>query len=212
MKSVLLRLFPHLIGLLPLALLSSDALGNRLTVNPIQYLTQRTGWFALALLLATLACTPLNRWFGWKQVIRWRRPLGLYSFGYACLHLGMFAGLDYGLDLSLIAQEVVEKRYIIAGFGAFLILFPLAFTSTTGWQRRLKHWWKRLHRLVYLAAFLAVVHYLWLSKDPRPALIAGSVLVVLLLARRMPARRRVQPSLRHPDMTTTQAGQSRHDT
>lgn len=181
------RLAPHLIGLLPLAWLIGDALGNRLTANPIQYLTQRTGWFALALLLASLACTPLNRWLGWKPVMRWRKPLGLYSFGYASLHLAIFAALDYGLDLSLISQAVIEKRYIIAGFLAFLLLVPLAITSTAGWQRRLKQWWRRLHRLVYLAAALAVAHYLWLSKDPRPALLAGALLVVLLLAR-FPAR------------------------
>ncbi|MCX7859138.1 MAG: ferric reductase-like transmembrane domain-containing protein [Chloroflexus sp.] len=182
-----IRFIPHLIGLLPLALLIGDALGNRLTANPIQYLTQRTGWFALALLLATLACTPLNRWLGWKIVMRWRKPLGLYSFGYAGLHLAIFAVLDYGLDMTLIAQAILEKRYIIAGFLAFLLLVPLAITSTTGWQRRLKHWWRRLHRLVYVAATLAVAHYLWLSKDPRPALIAGGLLAILLLAR-FPAR------------------------
>lgn len=179
----LIRLAPHLIGWLPLALLIGDALGNRLTVNPIQYLTQRTGWFALVLLLATLACTPLNRWLGWKQVMRWRRPLGLYSFAYAGMHVAIFVGVDYGLDLGLIVQAIGEKRYIIAGVFAFLLLVPLAITSTTGWQRRLKHWWRRLHRLVYLAASLAVLHYLWLSKDPRPAFVAGGVLIGLLLAR-----------------------------
>ncbi|MFN3374667.1 MAG: ferric reductase-like transmembrane domain-containing protein, partial [Chloroflexus sp.] len=110
-----IRLFPHIVGLLPLVLLIGDTLGNRLTANPIQYLTQRTGWFALALLLASLTCTPLNRWLGWKPVMRWRKPLGLYSFGYASLHLAIFAALDYGLDLDLIAQAVSEKRYIIAG-------------------------------------------------------------------------------------------------
>ncbi len=179
----LLRIIPHIIGLLPLVLLIGDGLADRLTVNPIQYLTQRTGWFALMLLLATLACTPLNRWFGWKQVMRWRRPLGLYSFGYAGLHLAIFVALDYGFDLSLILQTISEKRYIIAGLLAFALLLPLAITSTGGWQRRLKHWWRRLHRLVYLAAILAVIHYLWLSKDPRPALIAGGLLGILLLSR-----------------------------
>jgi len=156
-------------------------------VNPIQYLTQRTGWFALSLLLMTLACTPLNRWLGWKQVMRWRRSLGLYSFSYASLHVAVFVGLDYGLDLSLILQVTTEKRYIIAGLLAFVLLVPLAITSTTGWQRRLRHRWRRLHQLVYPAAILAVIHYLWLSKDPRPALIAGTLLTILLFAR-IPAR------------------------
>ncbi len=183
MMARFLPLLPHLIGLTPLALIGIDALSNRLTVNPIQYLTQRTGWFALVLLLASLACTPLNRWLGWKRVMAWRRPLGLYSFGYAGLHLLIFAGLDYGLDLALIAQAVSEKRYIVAGLLAFGLLLPLALTSTKGWQRRLRHWWRRLHRLVYPAAALAIAHYLWLSKDPRPALIAGGLLAILLLAR-----------------------------
>ncbi len=183
----IIHLFPHMIGLLPLGFIIGDALGGRLTVNPIQYLTQRTGWFALILLLMSLACTPLNRWLGWKQVMRWRRPLGLYSFGYASLHVAVFVGIDYGLDLSLILQVMTEKRYIIAGLLAFMLLVPLAITSTTGWQRRLKQSWRRLHRLVYLAAILAVIHYLWLSKDPRPALIAGTLLTILLFAR-IPAR------------------------
>ncbi|MEF3273326.1 MAG: sulfoxide reductase heme-binding subunit YedZ [Chloroflexus sp.] len=188
MKTIALRFFPHVAGIFPLVLLGSDVLGNRLTVNPIQYLTLRTGWFALVLLLATLACTPLSRWLGWKQCIRWRKPLGLYSFAYASLHLAIFVVLDYGLDLNLIAQAILEKRYIIAGLAAFLLLIPLALTSTTSWQRRLRHWWKRLHRLVYVAAICAVAHYLWLSKDPRPALIAGGVLCGLLLARWRPGR------------------------
>lgn len=181
------RLAVHL-ALLPLALLIFDAATGRLSVNPVQDATLRTGKAALVLLLLTLACTPLNRLLGWKGAMALRRPLGLYSFLYVCLHLLVFAVADYRLDLALIARALAEKGYILAGLASFALLLPLALTSTRGAMRRLGRWWRRLHRLVYVAAALAVLHYLWLAKVWREPALWGIMLIVLLLAR-LPALR-----------------------
>jgi sulfoxide reductase heme-binding subunit YedZ len=136
------------------------------------------------LLVLSLACTPINSVFGFKPVLRVRRALGLYAFMYVSLHFLIFVGLDYGFDLALIREAVLEKRYALVGFAAFLILLPLAVTSTKGWMRRLGRLWKRLHRVVYLAALLAVLHFVWLVKsDVREPLIYGAVVGVLLVLR-----------------------------
>ena len=179
-----LRILTHIGALLPLLLLIWDGAYDRLTVNPIQELTSRTGTTALTLLVLSLACTPLNTLFGFKQALPLRRPLGLYAFTYVCLHLFTFVVLDYGLDVELIKQAIVEKRYVLVGSAAFLLLTPLALTSTRGAMRRLGKRWKLLHRLVYLAAPLAVVHFLWLVKaDIREPLLYGAAVALLLLLR-----------------------------
>ncbi len=184
-----LRVAVHPLSLLPLALLIFDTAMGRLTVNPIQDLTLRTGKPALYLLMLCLACTPASLLFGWKWATALRKPLGLYSFLYICLHLLIFAAVDYGLNLELIVEAVAEKRYVLAGFSAFLLLLPLALTSTKESMRRLGRRWKRLHLLIYPAGLLAVLHYLWLSKVPREPLIFAAVLLALL-AVRLPAIRR----------------------
>jgi sulfoxide reductase heme-binding subunit YedZ len=174
----------HPVALAPGLHLAFDASQGQLSVNPIQDLTLRTGYAALVLLMLSLAATPLNLIFGWKWALKLRRPLGLYAFGYAAVHMLIFVGLDYGFNAELIWQDVAEKRYIIAGSAALLLLTPLAITSTKGWQRRLGKDWKRLHRLVYLAAILAVTHYLWLVKsDLRPPLVFAVILGLLLTLR-----------------------------
>ena len=125
---------------------------------------------------------------GIKQALPLRRPLGLYAFFYVCLHLLIFVGVDYGLDWQLIKEAIVEKRYVLVGFTAFLLLLPLAITSTKGWQRRLGKRWKKLHRLVYLAAPLAVIHFVWLVKaDIREPLLYGAAVAALLLLRLPPS-------------------------
>lgn len=180
----------HVACLVPLALLLWAYTQNALTVNPIQEITSRTGKTAIVLLVLTLACTPVNTLFGIKRVIAFRRPLGLYAFFYASLHFLTFVALDYGLRWDLIKQAVVEKRFVLAGFSAFLLLTPLAITSTKGWMRRMGRRWKVLHRCIYVAALLAVLHYLWLVKsDIREPLVYAAI-VVLLLALRLPAIRR----------------------
>lgn len=191
-----LRIAVHPLALLPLALLLFDAALGRLSVNPIQDLTLRTGKAALVLLVLCLACTPAAL-LGWKWAAALRKPLGLYSFLYVCLHLLVFVALDYGLDGVLIWQAVAEKRYVLAGFAAFLLLLPLALTSTRAAMRRLGRRWKQLHRLIYPAAALAVLHYLWLSKLPWQPLLFGAALLGLL-ALRLPALRRRLRSGRAP--------------
>ena len=177
-------------GLIPLAWLVFGALTNNLTVNPIQAVEQRTGRYALYLLIASLACTPIYIVSGWSVPLRWRRPLGLYAFMYALIHFLTFLGLDYGFDLGLIWTDVAKKRYIIVGASAFVILLLLALTSTKGWQRRLKKTWIRLHRWVYAAGGLVIVHYVWSVKaDTRTPLAWGAVIAVLLALRLPPAKR-----------------------
>jgi methionine sulfoxide reductase heme-binding subunit len=174
-----------------------DLLHNHLTANPIQEATFRTGKTALILLVLSLVCTPANTVFGLKWALPLRRPLGLYAFFYVCVHLCIFAVVDYGLDWELIKQAIAEKRYVLVGFTAFLLLLPLAITSTKGWQRRLGKRWKQLHQLIYIAAPLVIVHFLWLVKaDVREPLRYGAVVAGLLLLRR-PSVRRALTQLRY---------------
>lgn len=189
-RPALLRATVHVLALAPLAWLALDVATGNLSPNPIQDVTFRTGKPALVLLVATLAVTPAHTLFGWRWAIPLRRTLGLYVFVYVLLHFLVFTVLDYGLDPALLREAILEKRYALVGFSAFLILLPLAVTSTKGWQRRLGRRWKRLHQGVYVAAVLAVVHYVWLVKsDVREPLAWGAV-VMTLLALRVPAVRR----------------------
>jgi len=179
-----LRLVVHIGCLAPLAFLIKDYYSGGLTVNPIQAATLRTGRTALNLLVLTLACSPANTYLGFRPALQARRALGLYAFFYASLHFMIFIGLDYGFNLRLIWLEFDQKRYILAGAGALLLLTPLAVTSFNLWKRRLGKNWKHLHQLVYLAALLAVTHYLWEVKtDIRPPLAYGAVVLLLLLLR-----------------------------
>ena len=178
------QIVAHVGALIPLGLIIWDYWWDQLTVNPIQELTFRTGWFALVLLILSLACTPLNTLFGLRQALPLRKPLGLYAFMYASFHFLIFIGLDYGFNLAWILEATFEKRYAFVGFAAFVILLALAITSTRGWQRRLGKNWKRLHRWVYLAALLVSVHFYMLVKaDVRRPLAYGAVIVLLLLLR-----------------------------
>jgi sulfoxide reductase heme-binding subunit YedZ len=189
-RATLLRVGVHVGSLLPLAVLIWDGLHNNLTVNPIQAITARTGKAALVLLVLSLVCTPLNTYFGFRQALRWRRPLGLYAFMYVSLHFLTFAVLDYGLDWGQLRDTLFGKRYALVGLMAGLLLVPLAITATRGWMRRLGKNWKRLHRLVYLAAVLAVLHYVWLVKsDTSVPYLYGAIVAVLLIARTRPAKR-----------------------
>jgi sulfoxide reductase heme-binding subunit YedZ len=187
-----LQIATHIGALLPLAILIWAYWQDQLTVNPIQEITFRTGKTALNLLVLSLAVTPVNIVFGFRQVLPLRKLLGLYAFLYVSLHFLVFVWLDYGLDLELLKEAIFEKRYALVGFAAFLILIPLAITSTKGWMKRLGKNWKRLHRFVYLVGLLAVVHYVWLVKsDIREPLIYGAVVGLLLLLRLAPIRKAI---------------------
>jgi sulfoxide reductase heme-binding subunit YedZ len=195
LKARWLEVLTHLGALLPLAWLAWDQWQGNFLVDPVREITTRTGKTALILLLLSLACAPIETVLGVKKVLRLRRPLGLYAFLYAGLHFLTFVGLDYGFDLSLLGAAIFDQRYVVVGFAAGLLLLLLALTSTRGWQRRLGRQWKRLHRLAYVAALLAVVHFMWLVKDVREPL-RYAVVVALLLILRIPAIRRVVISVR----------------
>jgi sulfoxide reductase heme-binding subunit YedZ len=176
----------HIGAILPLILLIFNWYQDNLTFNPIQALELRTGKYALVLLVLSLACTPINTVFGFSQVMKVRRPLGLYAFLYASIHFLVFIGLDYQFDLFLLQEAIFEKRYALIGFAAGLILLALALTSTRGWMKRLGRTWTKLHKFVYLAGILVIIHYVWLVKsDIREPLIYGAI-VLLLLAARIP--------------------------
>jgi len=177
------------VALVPAAALLWDLYRDALGANPIEEITHRTGEWALRLLVVTLAVTPLRRLTGWNGLAPYRRIFGLLAFFYATLHFSTFVVLDHFFDWQRIIADVGKRRYVTAGFAAFVLLVPLAITSTRGWVRRLGKRWARLHRLVYPAALLAVVHYYWLVKsDVRGPLAYGAV-VALLLAARLVRRR-----------------------
>ena len=171
--------------LAPLALLLVRAGQGDLTANPISFVTNTLGDWTLRLLLASLAMTPLRIVFGLSWPITLRRLLGLFAFSYVCLHFLVWLVLDHFFDWAQMGADIVKRPYITAGMTAFVLLIPLAATSTTGMIRRLGGVrWRQLHRLAYLAGILGVLHYLWLAKkaDSRPYYYA-IVLVVLLAVR-----------------------------
>jgi sulfoxide reductase heme-binding subunit YedZ len=159
----------------------SGALG----ANPIAEALNELGLMALVLLLASLACTPLRTLFGWTWPIRARRLLGLLAFSYAALHVAVYAWLDQGLDVRAILADVVKRKFIFVGFAAFVMMIPLAWTSTKGAVRRMGYLkWKRLHLLVYPAALCAVIHFVWrVKKDLSEPLVYAAILGGLLLVR-----------------------------
>ena len=171
--------------LIPLGLLVWRGFTGGLTANPIEYITHRTGDWTLRFLLIALAITPLRRLTGWAVLSSFRRMLGLFAFFYVVLHFSTYLVLDFFFAFDLIFDDIVERRYITAGFTGFVLLIPLAVTSTRGMIRRLGGArWRRFHRLVYVAAIAGVIHYLWLVKvDVLPPLMYGAGLAVLLGAR-----------------------------
>lgn len=178
-----LKAITHLVALLPLARILYDYWFNQLSANPIRELQFRTGRDALVLLIAALALAPLSSVLG-KRILRLRRTLGLYAFFYATLHFLNFIGLDFGFNIGLIVEGIFAKPFALVGFLAFLLLIPLAATSTNGWIRRLGKNWKRLHRFIYLAAVLVIIHFLWAAKaGPAEPLAYGAVVLLLLILR-----------------------------
>jgi sulfoxide reductase heme-binding subunit YedZ len=191
LKSDALRIVVHVAAWVPMAWMVWHYSQGLFIVDPVREMTTVSGRTALILLMLCLACTPINTLLGWKQVLRVRRALGVYSFMYASLHFLVFIGLDYRLDFALIQQAIFDQRYVVAGFAAGLILLALALTSTSGWKQRLGRNWKRLHSLVYAAGILAVIHYLWLVKDPKAPQRYALLLAVLLLLRIPWVRRKI---------------------
>lgn len=171
----------HALALWPLAVLVLGIANDTLGADPVARITRDTGTWALRLLLLGLALTPLRRLSGQAWPIRFRRLVGLYAFFYACLHLATWLVLDLGGYWTQLFHDLAKRPYITLGFSAWLLLVPLALTSTRGWMRRLGRRWGQLHKLVYAAALLAVMHYLWLVKiDLREPLAYAAVLALLL--------------------------------
>jgi sulfoxide reductase heme-binding subunit YedZ len=189
-----LRLAVHVGAAAPLVVLAWSVARDRY-FDAARQVTTLTGRVAIALVVLTLACTPVNIVSGWKRVMRIRRPLGLYAFGYALLHLLIFAGWDYGFQFGLLGSALFGQAFIVVGLLSLAVMLPLAITSTRGWQRRLGRGWKWLHRLVYLAASLAVVHFLLTRKDPTVPIRYAAVIGVLFLIR-LPWVRRAFARLR----------------
>ena len=178
--------------LAPLSWLALRVAEDGLGANPIEEFTHWGGTSTLILLLLTLAVTPLRRWVGWN-LVRYRRRLGLAAFFYGLTHFMTYVALDQFFAFEYVLEDIAERPYITAGFAAFVLLIPLAVTSTRGWIRRLGRRWQRLHRIVYVAAGLGVLHYFWKVKaDTLWPAVAAVVLAILLAARLKPkgARRR----------------------
>ncbi|HEY3927752.1 MAG TPA: protein-methionine-sulfoxide reductase heme-binding subunit MsrQ [Candidatus Koribacter sp.] len=184
MRPKLIKPFVFLACLVPLALLGLAAFQGNLGANPIEKITHATGDWTLRFLLITLAITPLRRLTGVNELISFRRMLGLFAFFYGTLHFMTYFWLDKFFDLHEIVKDVYKRPFITAGFTAFILMIPLAVTSTKGWIRRLGKKWTILHRLIYVSACAGVIHYIWLvKKDKLRPEIYGAILSVLLLWR-----------------------------
>ena len=167
--------------LVPFARLVYGGFANSLGANPIEAITRSTGWWTLFLLMATLTVTPLRRGIGANWLLELRRMLGLFAFFYASAHFFTFVWFDHWFDVAEILKDVVKRPFVTVGFAAFLLLLPLAFTSTNAMLRKLGRNWQRLHRLIYVISILGVLHFWWLVKrDVSEPLLFALVLAVLL--------------------------------
>jgi sulfoxide reductase heme-binding subunit YedZ len=174
------------LALLPAASLVYLGFTNDLGVNPAETLQLETGTWALNFLVATLAITPLRRLTRWNRLIRYRRMLGLFAFFYAFAHFLTYLILDQSFDVDLMMVDVVKRPFITMGFTAFVLMIPLALTSTKGWIRRLggRHW-QMLHRLIYVSAVAASIHYIWKVKVVLGPPVYYAIAVALLLGARV---------------------------
>ncbi len=181
------------VALIPFLFLLLGLQRGTLGLRPLEALTRGTGWWALTLLTVSLAMAPLRRFAGFPWSAPFARLFGLLAFLYACLHLLTYLWLDKAWNFAAMLDDVLVRAFILLGFGAWLLLLPLALTSTRGWQRRLKGNWKRLHRLVYLAVPLASLHFILrfktLAEAKQGLLFAAAVAALLLLRLPLPARR-----------------------
>jgi methionine sulfoxide reductase heme-binding subunit len=172
-----------LLCLVPLGVLAWRALTANLGANPVEFIQHTTGDWTLRFLVFTLCITPFRKILKLPELIRFRRMLGLFAFFYACLHFLTYLGPDQSFDLAAMWKDVAKRPFITVGFTAFVLLIPLALTSTAGWIRRLGgRRWQWLHRLIYISAICGVIHYYWLVKSAvlRPLIYAAIVAVLLL--------------------------------
>ena len=180
------------LSLLPLLRLIVLGLQDRLTANPIEFITRATGDWTLYFLCLTLAVTPLRRLTGLNALMRFRRMLGLFTFSYASLHFLTFIWFDHFFDLAEMMRDVLKRPFIAMGFSAFVLLVPLALTSNDLMLRKLGRRWSVLHRLIYLIAILALLHFWWMRAGKHnfaEPLVMGAVVAVLLALRLIWLRR-----------------------
>ena len=179
------KVLVFLVCLLPLAALIQRTIRGNLGANPVEFYQHATGDWTLRFLIFTLAITPMRKLLNVPELIRFRRMLGLFAFFYVCLHFLTYIGPDQSFSLRGMWQDVAKRRYVTVGFLGFLLLIPLAFTSTAGWIRRLGgKRWRSLHRAIYVSAICGVIHYYWLVKsDVRKPLFYGALVGVLLIWR-----------------------------
>jgi len=198
------KVLVFLVCLAPLTVLGWSAYKNDLGPNPLEYITHATGDWTLRFLAITLAVTPLRKLLKLPDLIRYRRMLGLYAFFYGCLHLTTYLWFDKFFDWAEIVKDIAKRPYITIGFTAWVLMLPLAITSTAGWIRRLGGGrWRLLHRASYFSAIAGVVHYYWLVKsDVRKPVMYGVIVGVLLLFRVASALKRTQPQGRKLVMAT----------
>ena len=184
------NLIVHIIASLPLLLTAYEYATNTLPIVLDRHLVIRFGAVGLAFLVAAFSITPISILTGRTNLKPLRRPLGVYGFCYTALHLLAYVWLSNGFDWDLILRDIGERRAMSVGLVAFALLIPLVLTSTNGWQKRLGRRWKVLHRLVYFAVPLSVLHYFWLERDIKDWVILYIVLVIFLFAVRYPDIRR----------------------
>ncbi|MGE5306970.1 MAG: sulfite oxidase heme-binding subunit YedZ [Alphaproteobacteria bacterium] len=210
-----LRVALFLICSVPFAQLIYNAFTDNLGANPIDAITRHTGSWALIFLLVTLSVTPVRKLFAWNGLVRYRRMLGLFAFFYAVLHFTTFLVLDHFFDFNAILKDIMKRPYITAGFTGFVLMIPLAITSTTGMIRRLGRRWQQLHRLVYITAAAGVIHFYWLVKaDIRRPAQYGFVLALLLGYRLLASVRAAlnRPSSAHIKVRSNESATSRSAT
>lgn len=170
--------------LVPFAMLALGAINDTLGTNPVETMTHETGEWTLRFLLITLAITPLRRLLKQTWLIKCRRMLGLYTFFYAVLHFMTYIWFDQFFDWKEILLDIPKRPFITVGFAAFILLIPLALTSTNKMMKRLKKNWVKLHSLIYVIAVLGILHFLWLVKaDALEPLVYSGILLVLLIYR-----------------------------
>jgi len=168
----------------PGAWLAFEFWQDRLSANPIEDIMHRLGWWGLVFLVTSLAVTPLRRLTGWNRIIRWRRFVGLWAFAYLTSHFLTYLVLDQFFAWEYILEDIIERPFILSGFAAWLLLIPLAATSTSRWIRRLGKRWTRLHRLVYVSASLGLLHFYWKVKaDTREPLVFALIVLALFVLR-----------------------------
>jgi len=186
------------ICLVPFASLCWRALHAGLGANPVEFVQHATGDWTLRFLLFTLTITPLRKLLNLPDLIRFRRMLGLFAFFYVCLHFLTYIGPDQSFSLAGMLKDVQKRRYVTVGFTAFVLLIPLALTSTAGWIRRLGgRRWQMLHRAIYVSAVCGVIHYYWLVKSDVRKPLFYAAMVAILLAWRLGdwfLRRKRQPA------------------